>query len=107
MDVYPSARLNPDLCSVTIWQLILPTPVFPGQLPDQWCTHGRDRYGGNINSVDGSSQVPSTKVTVVNNLGTLDQSNIEINGHFGGSSVDDHLLCRFIQRNSFCETVAH
>ena len=49
MDVYPSARLNPDLCPATLWRLIPPTPVLPMQLPDQWCAHERDRYGENIN----------------------------------------------------------
>ena len=48
MGVCPSAWLNPDPHPKMIQQSILPSPVLPGRLPNQWCAHAHDRYGGNI-----------------------------------------------------------
>ena len=50
MGVCPSAWLNPDPHPKMIRQSILPSPVLPGWLPNQWCAHAHDRYGGNINT---------------------------------------------------------
>ena len=50
---------------------------------------------------DRCSRFPCTNGTVMNNLVILYQLNTYSNSHFGGSSVDERLLCRLIGSKFF------